>query len=117
LSADIEVFVVQAFHLIPETTIYMLPSSEFPIRLAEMIFGEREISRHLVNLPSSLYTWTHDQSSIGEIGENGIFYSKDKIGETTVTVFDTRYTPNKAETYVHVVEPAIIDIEIIDITD
>lgn len=117
LPATIDLHVVQAFHLVPEDTIYMLPSSEFPIRLAEMVFGEREITHKMVDLPSPLYSWQHDKHDIGEVNDDGIFFSKDKIGETTVTVIDTRYTPNKAETYVNVVEPAIIDIEIIDITE
>ena len=95
----------------------MLPYSEYPIRLAEMTFGEREITRKLINLPSRLYTWVHDPREIGEVNDDGIFYSKDKLGECTVTVHDTRYVNNTAETYVHVVEPAIIDIEIIDITE
>jgi hypothetical protein len=53
----------------------------------------------------------------GDVGEDGIFISKDKEGFVRVIVNDRRIPNNTAESSVQIVFPYMLDIEIADIND
>ena len=53
---------------------------------------------------------------MGDIGEDGVFISKDKEGLVSILVEDTNIANNTAESSVRVVFPQLLDIEVSDIT-
>ena len=68
-----------------------------------------------IALPSRQYQWNVDDSSKGDIGEDGVFVSKDKEGFAAITVVDQTIANNTAEGSVKVVFPHFLDIEISDV--
>ena len=69
-----------------------------------------------IQLPSRQYEWNIDVEEKGDIGEDGLFISKDKEGMVHVLVVDKYITNNTAEGSVKIVHPALLDIEIQDVT-
>lgn len=57
-----------------------------------------------------------DNDAKGDIGEDGVFISKDKEGLVTIHVVDQHIKNNTAEGSVKVVYPFLLDLEIVDVT-
>jgi|LauGreDrversion4_2_1035121.scaffolds.fasta_scaffold42097_5 hypothetical protein len=69
-----------------------------------------------IKLPNRQYKWSTDDSEKGDIGEDGVFISKDKEGYSSVIVIDQNIANNTAESSIKVVFPILLDVEISDIT-
>jgi hypothetical protein len=69
-----------------------------------------------IKLPSKQYEWNIDVEDRADIGEDGLFISKDKEGFVHVTVVDQFIANNTAEGSVKIVQPSLLDLEIEDVT-
>ena len=69
-----------------------------------------------IKIPNRQYRWSTDDNEKGDIGEDGVFISKDKEGYSSVIVVDQNIANNTAESSIKVVFPAFLDVEISDIT-
>ncbi len=70
-----------------------------------------------IKLPSKQYSWSIDTEEKADIGEDGLFLSKDKEGFVHVVVTDQYIANNTAEGSVKIVHPFLLDIEIQDVTE
>lgn len=69
-----------------------------------------------IKIPNRQYKWNTEDSDKGDIGEDGVFISKDIEGYSSVIVVDQNIANNTAESSIKVVFPALLDVEISDIT-
>lgn len=69
-----------------------------------------------IALPSRQYQWNIDDENKADIGEDGLFISKDKEGFVNIIVIDQYIANNTAEGSVKIVPPSLLDIEIVDVT-
>lgn len=71
---------------------------------------------YTIKLPSRQYQWNIDSEEKADIGEDGMFFSKDKEGFVNLLVVDQFIANNTADGSVKIVHPALLDVEIVDVT-
>jgi hypothetical protein len=69
-----------------------------------------------IALPSRQYQWNIDAEDKADIGEDGLFFSKDREGFVNLLVVDQFIANNTADGSVKIVFPHLLDIEIVDVT-
>lgn len=109
--------ITEPFVIIPQTTVFLLPTTKYHFKLAQVSLKTNDMSFSNIQLPNSQYEWKVDDKDKGDIGNDGVFVSKDKEGFTGITVIDKQIANNTAESSVRVVYPSLIDIEISDVTN
>ena len=116
-SAAVSITVTEPFVVIPSNTVYMLPTSKFHFDLAKVSLRDSEMHFAKISLPSKQYSWSTLDSDKGDIGEDGVFISKDREGFVNILVTDQFIANNSAESSVKVVFPQLLDLEIADVTE
>ena len=109
--------ITEPFVVIPQKTVYLLPTSKFQFQLAKVSLQNNDMQFFPLQLPSKQYEWNIDVEEKGDIGEDGLFISKDKEGMVHVLVVDKHIANNTADGSVKIVHPALLDIEIQDVTE
>jgi hypothetical protein len=109
--------ITEPFVVIPQKTVYLLPTSKFQSQLAKVSLQNNDMQFFPIQLPSKQYEWNIDVEEKGDIGEDGLFISKDKEGMVHVLVVDKYIANNTADGSVKIVHPALLDIEIQDVTE
>lgn len=69
-----------------------------------------------ISLPSRQYKWTSLHEEIGNVNEKGLFHSRISPGEVEIQVEDMDIENNFAESFVKVVEPRQLELDLVDIT-
>jgi len=69
-----------------------------------------------IQLPSRQYQWNLDDESKADIGEDGMFISRDKEGFVNIIVVDQYIANNTAEGSVKIVTPSLLDVDIVDVS-
>lgn len=119
-STSVEVSITEPFVVVPQNTVYILPTTKFNFGLAKVsmgVAGDGEFTFHPISLPNRQFQWNLDNSERGDIGEDGLFISKDKEGFVNILVVDQFIANNTAEGSVKVVAPHLLDINIADVTE
>jgi len=109
--------ITEPFVVIPQKTVYLLPTSKFQFQLAKVSLQNNDMQFFPIQLPSKQYEWNIDVEEKGDIGEDGLFISKDKEGMVHVLVVDKYIANNTADGSVKIVHPDLLDIEIQDVTE
>lgn len=88
LPASVRLTVTEPFIIMPSHTVYLLPTSAYKFHLAKINFAGNEMRYRNISLPSRQYQWNVDAPIKGEIGEDGVFISKDLEGFVNIQVVD-----------------------------
>ena len=72
--------ITEPFVVIPQQTVYLLPTSKFQFQLAKVTLSDSNMTFIPISLPNKQYQWNVDDAGKGAIGEDGVFISKDKEG-------------------------------------
>jgi hypothetical protein len=113
-KAFINLSVIEPFTLDPNYPVYILPNSEFSFSILKI---KIDASYSRVSLPSDEFEFSCKEENLGEIGNSGLFKSKNYIGDVHIAATDTAISSNRAENIVHIVPPDQLEIEMFDITD
>lgn len=116
-KATVYLTITEPFVIIPSHTVYLLPTSRYQFQLAKVSLKNHEMQFFPITLPNKQYLWNVDNDSRGDIGEDGLFISKDKEGMVGLYVVDQHIQNNTAEGSVKVVAPHSLDLEIVDVTE
>jgi len=118
-KAEISLFVIEPFFLIPDKPVYLLTNSDFPYKIGK---GKRDIkgrqaAKYIeVKLPDSQYHFIPGDAKMLGVVDTGIVHTKDIIGEVLVRVEDTTLVNNTVEGLIIIVEPEVVDLHIRDVS-
>jgi hypothetical protein len=115
-QTHVSLTITEPFVITPSSTVYIAPTTRYQFELAKVQLKTNDMQFTPVALPNKQYHWNVDNSSVGDIGEDGVFISKDKAGFANILVVDTSIANNTAESSIRVVLPHILELEISDVT-
>lgn len=115
-QTQVTLTITEAFVVTPTSKVFIAPTTRYQFELAKVQRKMNDMHYLPVALPNRQYHWNVDNSSVGDIGEDGVFISKDKQGLANILVVDTSIANNTAESQIRVTLPHFLEVEIADVT-
>lgn len=125
--------VVRPFEVLPEPSqlgafetdsnlpeIFILPTSDFKLKLAHVTMGEDESTTYDdIALPSARHDWSLDASSakLGSIAQDGFFSGFNKPGRVDIRVVERGLESNSAAGTIVIVEPFSLRLELCEVSE
>jgi hypothetical protein len=79
-ATTVQLSITEPFVVIPQQTVYLPPTSKYQFQLAKVTLSNNNMTFTPINIPNRQYRWRTDDDEMGDIGEDGVFISRDKEG-------------------------------------